>query len=152
MPCIGVRVCCSAGVRLFQEIGLSCANAICAISMAMAIAAVVLIALGNSAAVTVLWVDGILVVMLVIAYAASIGGIGTPVGTPPNLIALGQLETLAHIRIPFFQWMLLGVPVMLVMAAVLVGYLRWALPPEVNVITGSREHIAAERAALLCRP
>ncbi len=86
--------------------------------------------------------------MLVIAYAASIGGIGTPVGTPPNLIALGQLDTLAHVRIPFFQWMLLGVPVMLVMAAALVGYLRWALPPEVTEISGSREHIAAERAAL----
>ena len=40
---------------------------------AMAIAAVVLIALGNSAAVTVLWVDGILVVMLVIAYVLSRG-------------------------------------------------------------------------------
>jgi sodium-dependent dicarboxylate transporter 2/3/5 len=86
--------------------------------------------------------------MLVIAYAASIGGIGTPVGTPPNLIALGQLETLAHIRISFFQWMLLGVPVMLVMVAVLVGYMRWALPPEVNVISGSREYITTERAAL----
>jgi solute carrier family 13 (sodium-dependent dicarboxylate transporter), member 2/3/5 len=86
--------------------------------------------------------------MLVIAYASSIGGIATPVGTPPNLIALGQLETLAHIRIPFFQWMLLGGPVMLVMILVLVAYMRWALPPEVTVISGSREHITAERAAL----
>jgi len=86
--------------------------------------------------------------MLVIAYAASIGGIGTPVGTPPNLIALGQLDTLAHIRIPFFQWMLLGVPVMLLMLGALAGYLHWALPPEVTVISGSREHIVAERAAL----
>jgi sodium-dependent dicarboxylate transporter 2/3/5 len=86
--------------------------------------------------------------MLVTAYAASIGGIGTPVGTPPNLIALGQLEALAHIRIPFFQWMLVAVPVMFVMVLVLVGYMRWALPPEVTVISGSREHIVAERAAL----
>jgi sodium-dependent dicarboxylate transporter 2/3/5 len=86
--------------------------------------------------------------MLVTAYAASIGGIGTPVGTPPNLIALGQLEALAHIRIPFFQWMLVGVPVMLVMLLLLVGYMRWALPPEVTEISGSREHIAAERASL----
>jgi sodium-dependent dicarboxylate transporter 2/3/5 len=86
--------------------------------------------------------------MLVTAYAGSIGGVGTPVGTPPNLIALGQLDTLAHIRIPFFQWMLLGVPVMLVMVVVLVAYMRWALPPEINVISGSHEHIRNERAAL----
>jgi solute carrier family 13 (sodium-dependent dicarboxylate transporter), member 2/3/5 len=86
--------------------------------------------------------------MLVIAYAASIGGIATPVGTPPNLIALGQLDALAGIRIPFFQWMLVGTPVMLVMLGALIVYLRWALPPEMRSIAGSREHIAAERSAL----
>ena len=86
--------------------------------------------------------------MLVIAYASSIGGIATPVGTPPNLIALGQLDALAGVRIPFFQWMLLGTPVMLVMLTLLVGYIGWALPPEVRSITGSRQHIATERRAL----
>ena len=78
--------------------------------------------------------------MLVIAYAASIGGIATPVGTPPNLIALGQLDALAGVRIPFFQWMLIGAPVMLVMLGVLVALLRWALPPEM------REHRRQPRA------
>lgn len=53
--------------------------------------------------------------MLMIAYAASIGGIGTPVGSPPNLIGLGQLRR-QGIEIGFFQWMLLCVPLMLVMA------------------------------------
>jgi sodium-dependent dicarboxylate transporter 2/3/5 len=86
--------------------------------------------------------------MLVTAYASSIGGIGTPIGTPPNLIAIGQLDTLAGIRIPFFQWMLIGTPVMLVMLVVLLVYMRRALPPEVREIAGSRELILAERAAL----
>jgi sodium-dependent dicarboxylate transporter 2/3/5 len=86
--------------------------------------------------------------MLVIAYAASIGGIATPVGTPPNLIALGQLDALAGIRIPFFQWMLVGLPVMLAMLGVLVAYIHRALPPEVRRIAGSGEHIAGERRAL----
>jgi sodium-dependent dicarboxylate transporter 2/3/5 len=86
--------------------------------------------------------------MLVIAYAASIGGIATPVGTPPNLIALGQLDALAGIRIPFFQWMLVGLPVMLAMLGALVAYIHLALPPEVRSIAGSRDSIEAERRAL----
>jgi sodium-dependent dicarboxylate transporter 2/3/5 len=86
--------------------------------------------------------------MLAVAYAASIGGVATPIGTPPNLIAIGQLDTLARVRIPFLQWMLLGVPVMVVLLLMLVIYLRWALPPEVRDIPGSRELIAAERAVL----
>ena len=86
--------------------------------------------------------------MLVTAYASSIGGVGTPVGTPPNLIALGQLDALAGVRIPFFKWMLLACPVMVVMLAVLVVYLRWALPPEVREVAGSAESIRGERAAL----
>lgn len=48
--------------------------------------------------------------LLTVAYTASIGGLGTPVGTPPNLIALGQLEKLAGVRLGFLQWMGIGLP------------------------------------------
>ena len=48
--------------------------------------------------------------MLMAAFGASIGGIGTPIGTPPNLIGIGMLSRIAGIEISFFQWMLLGVP------------------------------------------
>ncbi|MGQ9836202.1 MAG: SLC13 family permease [Thermoanaerobaculaceae bacterium] len=48
--------------------------------------------------------------LLTVAYAASIGGLGTPVGTPPNLIALGQLEKLAGVKVGFLQWMGIGLP------------------------------------------
>jgi len=51
---------------------------------------------------------------LSIPVAANIGGIGTPVGTPPNAIALGQLST-QGISISFLDWMLLAVPLMLVL-------------------------------------
>ncbi|MBI5193178.1 MAG: DASS family sodium-coupled anion symporter [Nitrospirae bacterium] len=57
--------------------------------------------------------------MLMIAYGASVGGIGTPVGSPPNLIAIGMIESLAHYRITFFQWMALGVPMLIIMFIVL---------------------------------
>lgn len=86
--------------------------------------------------------------MLAIAYSASIGGIATPIGTPPNLIALSFLDTLAGVRIPFFTWMLLTAPIMLAMLAVLATYLRFALPPEMGEISGSRQLLAAERTAL----
>jgi sodium-dependent dicarboxylate transporter 2/3/5 len=56
--------------------------------------------------------------MLGIAYGASIGGLGTLIGTPPNGVFVGQLmRTYAGNapEISFFQWMLVGVPVVLVM-------------------------------------
>jgi sodium-dependent dicarboxylate transporter 2/3/5 len=86
--------------------------------------------------------------MLTLAWASSIGGIATPIGTPPNLIVLGQLQKLAGVRIDFFHWMLMAAPILTVMLVLLVLQMRWALPPEVREIPGSREAIAAERASL----
>ena len=48
--------------------------------------------------------------MLMAAYAASAGGIGTPVGTPPNLIGIAMIEKFCGVKIPFFQWMSLQSP------------------------------------------
>jgi len=62
--------------------------------------------------------------MLMVAYAASVGGLATPVGTPPNLIGLGMMENLAGVHIPFFQWMLLALPVALVLFVLLAVILR----------------------------
>ncbi|HSI71199.1 MAG TPA: SLC13 family permease [Gillisia sp.] len=49
--------------------------------------------------------------MLAIAYSASIGGIGTLIGTPPNLIFAGIVEQMYGIKISFLQWAILGMPV-----------------------------------------
>lgn len=68
--------------------------------------------------------------LLTLAWSSSIGGIATPVGTAPNLIALGQLEALADVRIPFFQWMMLAAPIAAAMLLLLVVYIRWALPSD----------------------
>src|SRR3712207_1558736 len=69
--------------------------------------------------------------MLMVAYAASIGGIGTPVGSPPNLIGLGLIRRAAGVDISFFRWMALMVPMLAVMAAALF-VLLFALHPERN--------------------
>jgi sodium-dependent dicarboxylate transporter 2/3/5 len=82
--------------------------------------------------------------LLALAYAASIGGIATPVGTAPNLIALGQLDALAGARVPFFHWMVVAVPIAAAMLVLLVGYLRFALPPDVPGVRGSPGLAGAE--------
>lgn len=64
------------------------------------------------------------ILLLMVAYSASIGGIGSPIGSPPNLIAIGMLERLADYRITFFQWMLLGFLVLLPMYLALFLFMR----------------------------
>jgi sodium-dependent dicarboxylate transporter 2/3/5 len=89
--------------------------------------------------------------MLMIAYAASIGGIGTPVGSPPNLIAIGLIRSLAHFEISFFRWMALAVPMLVVMAIALFLLLR-VLHPVGPLSSGAardlREYLSRERAVL----
>ena len=62
--------------------------------------------------------------LLTLAYAASIGGIGTPIGSPPNLIAIGMLEKLAGYKITFFQWMVIGLLVTIPMLIFLFFYMK----------------------------
>jgi len=57
-----------------------------------------------------------------IAYGASIGGILTPIGTPPNLILMGIMQDLGLEAIAFVQWMWMVAPLVLVMFIV-VGFI-----------------------------
>lgn len=52
---------------------------------------------------------------LAIPIAANLGGIGTPIGTPPNAIALGYLNETMHQSIGFGEWMIIMVPYVIVM-------------------------------------
>ncbi|MDF3917356.1 DASS family sodium-coupled anion symporter [Salinicola salarius] len=56
--------------------------------------------------------------LLAIAYSASIGGIATLIGTPPNAILAGYLSSEQNIELGFAQWMVLGLPVSIAMMAV----------------------------------
>ena len=86
--------------------------------------------------------------MLILAWASSIGGITTPVGSSPNLIALGQLQELAGVRVPFFHWMAVATPIAVAMIAFLLLYFRWALPPDLPPAADAGDRIRAERASL----
>jgi sodium-dependent dicarboxylate transporter 2/3/5 len=61
--------------------------------------------------------------MLSIAYSASIGGIATLIGTPPNLVLAGVVQKFYGIEITFYQWLKLGLPISLVLLAISWKYL-----------------------------
>lgn len=48
--------------------------------------------------------------ILTTAFSASIGGVLTPIGTPPNLLAMAALAKHAHVTVPFFHWTILAIP------------------------------------------
>lgn len=50
-------------------------------------------------------------ILLGMAYSATIGGLGTPIGSPPNMIAIGMLKDLANVDFSFFQWFLTFIPI-----------------------------------------
>lgn len=54
--------------------------------------------------------------LLSIAYGSSIGGLGSPIGTPPNLVFMREYESFTGITVSFTQWMSWGLPVVLMMA------------------------------------
>ena len=51
--------------------------------------------------------------LLAIAYASSIGGLGMPIGTPPNLVFMQQYEKFTETAVSFTQWMSWGLPTVL---------------------------------------
>ena len=57
--------------------------------------------------------------LLGIAFAANVGGIGTPIGTPPNLVMIGAYKDMGFPELSFSQWMKFGVPVTIIMVLVI---------------------------------
>ena len=51
-----------------------------------------------------------LAMMLITSFGASVGGMATPVGTPPNLIGIGLIERVGGRHISFFEWTAIGLP------------------------------------------
>ncbi|MFH7321949.1 SLC13 family permease [Aeromicrobium sp. JJY06] len=86
--------------------------------------------------------------MLMVAYSASVGGLLTPVGSPPNLIGRAYLEEELDVTIPFFQWMILAFPLVLLMFLVLCVLLVRLNKPEIKSVEGVEGYIAEERQKL----
>ncbi|CAD2078849.1 SLC13 family permease [Jeotgalicoccus meleagridis] len=63
--------------------------------------------------------------VLSIGYAGTIGGLGTLIGTPPLIILAGQMKQIFDVELNFAQWMLIGVPVVIVMLGLAWAYMNF---------------------------
>ena len=87
-------------------------------------------------------------IMLMLAYGASVGGLLTPVGSPPNLIGRALIEEATGETIPFAQWMGLALPVCALMFVALTIILLLLNKPEIKRISGVAEYVEQERRAM----
>jgi sodium-dependent dicarboxylate transporter 2/3/5 len=86
--------------------------------------------------------------MLGIAYAASIGGVSTLIGTPPNAVLAASASEILDVQIGFVQWMGVGLPLALIMLPLTwIVLTRWLYPPG-NLAGDAASILEAERAAL----
>jgi len=67
--------------------------------------------------------------MLGIAYSSSAGGVSTLVGTPPNAILIGMIDTLYGYQISFVDWMKLGLPISICMLGIIWVFLTRIMYP-----------------------
>lgn len=80
--------------------------------------------------------------MLGIAYSASIGGIATLIGTPPNLVMAGFVEKTYGVEITFFQWFKFGLPVSILLLVIAWFYLtRVAFKFKQKEFPGGKQEI-----------
>jgi solute carrier family 13 (sodium-dependent dicarboxylate transporter), member 2/3/5 len=86
--------------------------------------------------------------MLGIAYAASIGGVATLIGTPPNAVFAAAAGELLGVQIGFFEWMLVGVPLAVVFVPVCWALLVGLLYPPGPLAGDADALISQERAAM----
>ena len=87
--------------------------------------------------------------MLGIAYAASIGGVATLIGTPPNAILAGVVEKQYGYTIGFAEWMIFAMPLSVIMLILTWIYLtRFAFRVDMNELPGGKAVIREQLAAL----
>ncbi|MFC5972987.1 SLC13 family permease [Halomarina salina] len=77
------------------------------------------------------------------AYAASVGGVGTLIGTPPNAVLASQLNEILGYEIGFAQWLAIGIPVVVVTLPLVWALLVYVLyPPRVENVSDARQQAA----------
>lgn len=87
------------------------------------------------------------VLMLSIAYSASIGGIGTLIGTPPNIVLAAAIKSIfPHApEIGFLQWMMIGLPLVIIFIPITWLFLiKVILPVKMKSIPGGRDVIISQ--------
>jgi len=87
------------------------------------------------------------VLLLGIAYASTIGGVATLVGTPPNVLLAGFSQTLLGREFTFFEWLKVGLPFAIVMLP-LTWWFLWVVHKPRATTVASEEAVEQERATL----
>jgi len=88
-------------------------------------------------------------ILLGLAYAASIGGLATLIGTPPNALLMGFMAENYGIEISFARWMLVGIPVSFVMLPLAWFILtRFLFPVDIPATEAVRKHLHRMRDEL----
>ncbi len=81
--------------------------------------------------------------MLAIAYSASIGGMATLIGTPPNLVLVGVVEETYGVEISFLQWFQFGFPVSVILLIVCWKYLtKYAFKLKKAEFPGGKQEVS----------
>ena len=84
-----------------------------------------------------------------IAYGASIGGFGTLIGSPVNVVVAGYIRETLNYPLTFLQWMMVGVPVVIAFTAIgyfLIAHVLWK--PEIDEIPDGRKMFEDQLASL----
>ena len=85
---------------------------------------------------------------LCIAFAASIGGLATPIGTPTNLIGLGFIREQTGVAISFPVWCSLSLPLVAVLSSILVAVMARMFPAGIDRLEGVQAYVRGERGRL----
>lgn len=90
-----------------------------------------------------------LVLMLTIAYAANIGGTATIIGTPPNVVLIGYMDSMLDFEMDFSRWLIIGVPISVLLLFMTYFLLTRVLyPSRLGKIEGADEVIQGQLEAL----
>jgi len=86
--------------------------------------------------------------MLMTTFAASVGGLATPVGAAPNMIGLGFIRDVLKVNFSFLAWCAVGVPAAVALFVFVAAYLGLFCRAGTSEIAGGREMFLAEREKL----
>ncbi|WP_321395289.1 DASS family sodium-coupled anion symporter [Emcibacter sp.] len=91
----------------------------------------------------------VLCLILGIAYSASVGGLGTMIGTPPNLFVVSFMSQNYGVEISFLTWMMFGIPTVILMVPVVWLVLtKWAYPFDLHDLPAAEDIFRQELAAM----
>ncbi|MCS6885883.1 MAG: DASS family sodium-coupled anion symporter [Acidobacteriota bacterium] len=86
--------------------------------------------------------------MLICAFAASLGGLATPVGTPPNLIGISFIKQQLGRQITFIEWMSFGLPTVALLYLILFSYLYLLCARKLQPLAGISSLLKTEQSQL----